>query len=189
VKPGYLIAGGLVLAAVGFAVITQVESGGGLTVLLVGFGITSFGIGGISPLASNLIVSSAPPEKAGSAASLQETSGEFGIAMGVASLGSLGTAIYRSRLDENIPAGADPDSIARARESISGAVLVGGDLLAPAREAFTAGLTAVAGVGIVLSLALALLAARMLRHIEPSDDAAQSEPIDIRAERVASVNN
>jgi DHA2 family multidrug resistance protein-like MFS transporter len=66
-------------------------------VLLIVTGLT-FTCAGISvPMAlmTNVIMGAAPPEKAGSAASLSETSGEFGIALGVAVMGSLGSAQWR----------------------------------------------------------------------------------------------
>ncbi len=44
---------------------------------------------------TGLIVGTAPPERAGSASAISETSAEFGGALGVAVLGSLGTLFYR----------------------------------------------------------------------------------------------
>ena len=44
------------------------------------------------------VVGSAPPAKAGSAASISETSNELGIALGIAILGSIGSIVYRTQL-------------------------------------------------------------------------------------------
>ena len=51
-------------------------------------------------VAANLILGSAPPEKAGSAAAISETGGEFGVALGIATLGSVATAVYRDQTVE-----------------------------------------------------------------------------------------
>ncbi|GAA0966626.1 MFS transporter [Acrocarpospora macrocephala] len=150
---------GLTLAGLGLLVVTQVESGdAGL--LVVGLVLASAGISFPMALTMNLILAAAPPEKAGSAASISETSGEFGIAVGIATLGSLGTLVYRSVLD--LPDGAP----AAAKSSLTAAVAIADDvpgLLNAARTAFTSGLNVVGAVGAVIFLGLAVAAAVTLR--------------------------
>ncbi|MEK8143713.1 MFS transporter [Streptomyces sp. M10(2022)] len=73
-----VIAAGLVVAAGGYALMAFVDPVGGLPVLVVGFVVCFFGTGPVGALGTNLVVSSAPPEKSGSAASLQETSSHLG---------------------------------------------------------------------------------------------------------------
>jgi DHA2 family multidrug resistance protein-like MFS transporter len=105
-------------------------------------------------------MTAAPPEKAGSAASLSETSGEFGVAVGVAAMGSLGTAVYRAELPDRLPVEA-------ARESITAAVTAARDLpevLDLARAAFTTGLNTVAAVGTIIFAALAVATIAVLRR-------------------------
>ena len=46
-------------------------------------------------LTTDLIVGAAPPERAGAASAISETGVEFGGALGIALLGSIGTAVYR----------------------------------------------------------------------------------------------
>jgi len=83
-------------------------------------------------------------------------------------------AIYRAQMVDAVPAG--PEATAVARESLAGAVAAAGqlpaavraDLLDPAREAFTAGLNVAAGVGTVLFVAAAVLAASTLRRVPSS---------------------
>ena len=48
-------------------------------------------------LATDLVVGSAPVERAGAASAISETSAELGGALGIAILGSIGTAVYRAR--------------------------------------------------------------------------------------------
>jgi DHA2 family multidrug resistance protein-like MFS transporter len=98
-----------------------------------------------------------------------ETGAEFGGALGMAILGSIGTAIYR----HDIPASA-PDA---AHDTLGGALAIAdrlpgrtGDALATtAREAFTSGMQGAAIAGAVLLAAAALLAARALRGIRVID--------------------
>ena len=49
------------------------------------------------------IVGAAPPERAGSASAISETGAELGGALGVAVLGSIGTAIYRGGVADAVP--------------------------------------------------------------------------------------
>ncbi|NDL58688.1 MFS transporter [Phytoactinopolyspora mesophila] len=170
-----IITGGMVLAAVGMAVLTQ--AGVSETPLLVFFGLllAMLGLGPGAALVTDIVVGSAPPEKAGSAASMSETSGEFGIAMGVALLGSLGTAIYRSQVA--VPEGTSADVAAAVNDGLPSAVVAAADvpgdlghqLLDGAREAFTNGLNVVAGIGAVAILLFVVVLIRMIRLPQPGD--------------------
>ncbi|MFJ3517956.1 MFS transporter [Streptomyces sp. NPDC090131] len=160
----HVIAGGFVLAAAGFALLGLVGTDS-LWLLLVGAGLLASGIVTVMSLVSDLALSSAPAEKAGTAASLLETGQEFGGALGMALLGSLGTAVYRSDLTDSEPA---------VRETLGGAVAtahqVGGaageQVLALAREAFVHGMQYAAWGGTALLLGAAVLAATLMRGIE-----------------------
>jgi DHA2 family multidrug resistance protein-like MFS transporter len=116
-------------------------------------------------------------------ATRRETGGEFGIAVGIATLGSLGSLVYRAQLADTVAAGVPAGAAASARESIAAAVLTAGrlpgqpgaDLLETARAAFTTGLNAVAGVGAVLFVGLAVVSAVVLRRGTAGTDAAAAE--------------
>ncbi|OPG06995.1 MFS transporter [Microbispora sp. GKU 823] len=144
----YVMAAGLLLSAAGLLVITQVGTSGEPYVLACGLVLTSGGLALPMTLSGNLIMGSAPPEKAGSAAGIMETSGELGVALGVAIMGSLGAFVYRLRLPDDLP-GLPGGSAGAAREGIAAAVVEAGrlpgqaaaELLAAARSAFDAGLT------------------------------------------------
>ncbi len=71
---------------------------------------------------TGLIVGTAPPERSGSASAISETSAEFGGALGVALLGSLGTLIYRWLMAGADVAGLDPTQAAAVRTTIGGAI-------------------------------------------------------------------
>ncbi len=130
-RPAHVMAAGLVIAAGGLLLVTQVDASGGMPLLVTGFLLACVGIALPSALGTGLVVGSAPPEKAGSAAGVSETSGEFGIALGVAVLGSIGTAVYRAQMVDAVPAG--PEATAVARESLAGAVAAAGQLPAAVR--------------------------------------------------------
>jgi DHA2 family multidrug resistance protein-like MFS transporter len=64
-----------------------------------GAGLAAFGIGAAFPLLMDRVISATPPERAGAGAALAQVSNELGIAVGLTVLGSLGTVVYRARLD------------------------------------------------------------------------------------------
>jgi DHA2 family multidrug resistance protein-like MFS transporter len=175
IRPASVMAASLVISAAGYLVISRVPASMGVTALMVGLAITNVGVGPIVALGYGLVLSAAPPEKAGSAASVNETGGEFGVALGIALLGSLGTAIYRFKMEDAIPAGVRADIADAARESISGAVSAaahvpgrsGAGLLEAAHQAFTTALNTVAGISAIVFVGLAVLAAISLRELRP----------------------
>jgi DHA2 family multidrug resistance protein-like MFS transporter len=192
IRPAYAIAGGLVLAATGYVLITQVASTSGMPLLITGLYIAAFGAGPMAGLGTGLIMASAPPERAGSAAAMSETGGELGIALGIATLGSVGTAVYQSQL--TVPAGVPAEAAAGATESIASAVAaaaelsgqLGTALLTAAREAFTAALNTSALVSALIALTLATVAVIALRHVNPTGDmeGGGETPADETAEAV-----
>jgi DHA2 family multidrug resistance protein-like MFS transporter len=118
-------------------------------------------------IANELIMGAVPPERAGAAAAVVETSTEFGGALGIAVLGSIGTAIYRSDLAVSAPAGTPSAALGVARDTLGGAVSVarnlpgraGAGLLEAARVSFTHGLNdAALGSAIVAVMAAAACA-------------------------------
>ncbi len=167
--PAPVMTAGLGIAAAGLLLLTRVDAADGLGILVTGFLLACVGIAWPSALGVDLIVGSAPATKAGSASGISETSGEFGIALGVAVLGSIGTAVYRTEV--KMPADLPVDAAASGRESITGAASVAeqlshgsaAELLASAHDAFTTGLNVAGGVGAALLAALAVLALAVFR--------------------------
>ena len=74
-----------------------------LAVLVIGSLVFSLGLTPVVSLTTDMVVGAAPPERAGAAASLSETATEFGGALGIAVFGSIGTAVYRSKVSNAIP--------------------------------------------------------------------------------------
>jgi DHA2 family multidrug resistance protein-like MFS transporter len=169
-----LIGAGLVIAAVGFAVLTQLYRASPLAVIVIGAIIYSLGVSPVVILATDIIVGSAPVERAGAASAISETSSELGGALGIAVLGSIGTAIYRTRMTAAIPNGLPADVGEVARGTLGGATAVAGQLpdqvgaalLWTARDAFTQAFVATAAVNAVLVLVAAIAATLMLRRAQ-----------------------
>ena len=91
-----VVTGGQVVAVAGFLVMTQVSGEHALAVLIAGSTLAAVGMAPVFTLANDLMIGAAPPERAGSAAAISETSSELGGALGIALLGSLVTAVYGS---------------------------------------------------------------------------------------------
>jgi MFS transporter, DHA2 family, multidrug resistance protein len=118
IQPILIIAGGLAVTAVGFGLLIQIDESTSFLYLSTGLVISSLGIAPVFTLTTDLVVGSAPPERAGAASAISETTGELGGALGIAVLGSIGTSIYRTELARAIPAGIPPDAQQAAIESL-----------------------------------------------------------------------
>lgn len=165
-RPSYVIAGGLIFAVIGYGVLACVDGPMALPVLAAGTLIYSFGISPIFTLSADLVVSSAPPEKAGAAASLSETCTEFGGAVGMAVLGTIGMTAYRMKVAAALPEGIPPEAAEAARSTLGGALAVAQGLpadvssafLTPARAAFTQALHLIAGTSVIITVGMIVLA-------------------------------
>jgi MFS transporter, DHA2 family, multidrug resistance protein len=183
VRPAFVIGAGLGLAAVGLGVLTRVGGPADLAVLVTASCVVSLGLAPVFTATTDLIVGSAPPERAGAASGISETGSELGGALGIAILGSIGVAIYRGRLADTLPAGVPGQAAAAARDTLGGAfdvahqlpAGVGAALLAAAREAFTTGLQVTAGISAVVAVGIAVLATVMLRGVPVAAQAAPGE--------------
>jgi len=168
VDRAYVAAGGFLISGAGFAALTQLHARSPLAFLLITATIYAGGIVGVMTVGNELIMGAVPPERAGAAAAVVETATEFGAALGIAVLGSVGIAAYRSSLAALAPAGTPAPALAAARDTLGGAVTVAGQLprdigtglLAAARTAFTHGLNnAALGASVVMLLAAVASAA------------------------------
>ena len=114
-RPAFVIGGGLIIAAAGYAMLTQIDHGHGLAAIVAASLIFTLGLSPAFTLTTDLVMTSAPPERAGAAAAISETSSELGGVLGIAIMGSIGTVVYRHAM-----AGA-PDA---ARGTLGGALAV-----------------------------------------------------------------
>ena len=113
-QPATLMLGGLVVAMLGVGLLTQVEASGGPALVVAGAVILSLGLAPLFTLAADLAIGSAPPERAGAASGISETSSELGGALGIAVLGTIGTAVYRGDVADGLPAGVSATARERA---------------------------------------------------------------------------
>ena len=146
---------GAAIAAAGMLAFSRVPAEGGLPLAIIASAFIGAGIAPMMTLAADVVVGSAPPERSGAASALSETASEFGAAFGIAVLGSIGTALYRSHVLDGVP-GEIPAEATDAIGSSLGAALgvaeqLPGDaathLTELARQAFVDGLGAATIVG------------------------------------------
>jgi DHA2 family multidrug resistance protein-like MFS transporter len=187
-RPAFVMAAGMALAAVGLALFTQLGSAVGLGILVTGSVVFSLALAPVDTLATDLAVGAAPPERAGAASALSETAAEFGGALGIAILGVIGTSIYRSQLTDAAPAGVLSKTAPGARDTLGGAVAAAGHLpgqlghvlLGAARQAFTQGLHVAFAISAAAVLGASILTAIQLRYSRPSPEPGLGSPPDER---------
>jgi DHA2 family multidrug resistance protein-like MFS transporter len=183
IRPAYVMSGGLAIGAAGFLLLAQVGVESGLGFIVAASTVFSLGLAPLFTLTNDLILGTAPPERAGAASAISETGAELGGALSIALLGTLGTAVYRSRLADDLPAGVPPEQAETARDTLGGAVAAGeelpeslaSDLLDVAREAFTLGLQVTALTSAVIAAGAAVLAAILLRNVRMESERVRSE--------------
>ncbi|OZM77763.1 MFS transporter [Pseudonocardia sp. MH-G8] len=170
VRPALLAGAGLLAAAIGFLLVSQVGVDSAPAAVMAGYTVVTLGTGMVAPLAIDLIVGTAPPHRAGSVAGLGEAGAEFGGALGITVLGSIAAAVYTGQTRAALPVGLPPAAADAAAETLGGAVAVAEQLpdtpaaalLAVAERAFTAGFTTAAAAGAaLLAVAAAVVTARL----------------------------
>lgn len=181
IRPGTVVSGALALSVVGYIVLAR--PGAEPASILVGFSFAYLGLGAIAALGTELVVGSAPADKAGSASAMSETAQELGVSLGIALLGSVATRVYRSAISDEATAGLTEGLASAVRDSLWSAVSVAPRLpegvIAEARIAFADGFASAALLSAAGVAILAALAAVALRHVESPSKA--GEPKDARA--------
>jgi DHA2 family multidrug resistance protein-like MFS transporter len=163
------VAGALTVAAAGFVVLTRAQPHSTLWVALIGATLVAAGVVAVATLVTDLVVSAVPAHRTGAAAGFVETTTELAGALGIAVLGSVLAAVYRSHVVlPALPAG----SRHAAGESLAGALAVaqtgggGTSLVDTARAAYTAGMHTADVVAAALLLGGAVLALVTLRRTD-----------------------
>jgi len=134
------------------------------------FVLLGIGIGASETVTNDLIISTAPADKAGAASAVSETAYEIGAVLGTAVLGTILATAYRANVV--VPDGLSGSARTAAQETLGGAVSAATDLggtagqalLASARAAFDSGVTVTAGVAAVLMLVAAAASVVMLKR-------------------------
>jgi DHA2 family multidrug resistance protein-like MFS transporter len=173
IRPAILMSWGLAMSAVGYFFISVAVDRSHLMLFAVATFVLTFFASPMFTITNDVIIGSAPPERAGAASGISETCAEFGEALGIAVFGSLGVAIYRGLLGAELPAGMPADVVHQAMATLGGAVLVaeqlpaavGTALLETAREAFVRGLLLSEVISGVVTLGLAGFAWLTFRRV------------------------
>lgn len=187
------VAGLLGITAIGFAVQALAGGvlGGGLVSIGIGWALWALGGSAAATLTTGTIISSARPERAGAVSALGQAGAELGGALGIAVLGSIGTAIYRANVVAALPRGLSPDLAAAARDTLGGALNVAGQLTDPAAAAsliHTAqyGLTLAVGITSIAAAVISAMAAlAVLLYFEPRRQVDHAAPVTCTAPTAA----
>jgi DHA2 family multidrug resistance protein-like MFS transporter len=179
VRPGVLVAVGLAIAALGAGFLTALGRHPGVLLPVASWVAMAAAVGPVITLSTDVVVASAPPERAGMASGVSETGNELGSALGIALLGSIVTAVYRSQLGAAIPFGVTNSSAAAAKNSLGSAHNVAGgfheSLVQAANSAFTDGLEVAAAASGALMLGAAVVAWLFLVRRQASGGETQFE--------------
>ncbi|MFC8069572.1 MFS transporter [Streptomyces sp. NPDC057293] len=169
----HVVAVGFLVAAAGLGTMSLVEPDSGVWLVLTAAGITSVGLIIVMATITDLLMASAPQEKAGAASALLETGQQFGGALGIAIMGSVGTAVYSGGMTDNPPPELTPAQVDEAAQALGNATAVaarlpeaaGEALLHTARAAFVDGLHSAVLTAAALLLAAAGASALLLRGV------------------------
>ena len=172
ISPILIVTVSLAVSAGGFVILAGASITADTVLVLIGFAVAYAGIGPVTALATDLVVGSAPPERAGSASALSETSTEIGVSLGIAVMGSVGIAIYRAGIPDGTESEATAEAYESARETLAAALQASGALPAGqgealrtlATDAFSAGFEVSAWLGAALLIAASAATALALRR-------------------------
>ncbi|MFJ3217565.1 MFS transporter [Kitasatospora sp. NPDC086801] len=176
VRRGYVISAGFLVSVVGFVLLGRLSTERDMLIYVTAGVIMTVGLSAVLTLITDMAIGAVPAEKAGAAAGLVETGQEFGGAIGIALLGSIGASVYHQKMAGMTVPGLPVDSADAAHQSIGGAFSVasrlpasaGSSLTAKASESFVDGLHTAAYAAGGIALLAAVVFAVLLRRIGPT---------------------
>ncbi|MDQ4096771.1 MAG: MFS transporter [Actinomycetota bacterium] len=160
VGTGPVMASGFLLVAAGFGVLTFIDPDTSYLVLVVALVLLGAGMSLTAAPATGSIMSAVPHAKAGVGSAVNDTTREVGGALGIAVLGSIASAVYRSSVDLSDLQLPTPVQEA-ATESVGAATVIaarvpgGAELASRAGEAFTNAFNVASRVAVALMVAAA----------------------------------
>ncbi len=173
---------GLVLIAAALAILAQLGRGSGYWLLAAGLLALGAGMGAAMTPATSAITAALPTQEQGVASAMNDLSREVGGALGIAVIGSIMTAIYRSHLTVS---GVSAAVLGHARNSLAVASRIGGPVAAQAGTAFIDGihvaLLAAAGTVLLAAVAVAVLLPRRGAAVDAGCDTAHPEVAGVTA--------
>jgi EmrB/QacA subfamily drug resistance transporter len=149
---------GLVLIAAAMTILAGLNANSPYWLLCAGLLVLGAGMGAAMTPATSAITSALPARQQGVASAMNDLSREVGGALGIAVIGSIMTAIYRSNL--TLP-GLPANVVDKARNSLAIATHLGGPVATRANAAFVDGiqtaLFAAAGTVLIAAIVVAVL--------------------------------
>ncbi|BDZ63290.1 MFS transporter [Agromyces mangrovi Wang et al. 2018] len=175
VHPRIVVPAGLALSATGYLIVALTADARSVPAITLAFVLLGVGIGAAETVSNELVLTTAPANRAGAASAVSETAYELGAVLGTAVLGSILTAHYRQVLV--VPDGLEAGAADAAGETLAGAMgaadqaggAVGAELAASAAHAFESGIAVTAFIGVGLMLAALVVAATTLRETDGAD--------------------
>lgn len=160
------MATGFVSIAAGFGVLSFIARTTPYPVLVVALVLLGVGMSLTAAPATGSIMSAVPHAKAGVGSAVNDTTREVGGALGIAVLGSISSAVYRSSVDfDNLS--LPPPMREAAEESVGAATFIAGELpadgnvlAAQAGDAFTHAFNMTSRVAVGMALTAALVVAK-----------------------------
>jgi EmrB/QacA subfamily drug resistance transporter len=154
-------AAGLTLIAAGMAIMAQLDAHSSYWLMAGGLIVLGAGMGAAMTPATSAITEALPPAQQGVGSALNDLSREVGGAIGIAVLGSILSATYRSSVDV---AGLPAHVGAKVKESFAVASHMSGPIASRASDAFVAAmhvaLLTASGAALIAALVVTLLLAR-----------------------------
>jgi EmrB/QacA subfamily drug resistance transporter len=187
---------GTVIAAAGVALQAALVDGGSYAPS--GFGLLLFGLGaGIAmPAATEMIMATLPPARAGVGSAVNDTVREFGGALGVAVIGSVAATTYASSMRSslarfpnltNVDRRLLVNNVGAALDTSRHLGTQGEQIASVARDAFVDSMNSALWIGAGLALAAAIIAFTQLpRQAKPVVESDQSGPSPHGHRRTAS---
>jgi len=164
---GPVMASGFLFVAAGFGVLSFIGRTTPYLVLVVALVLLGVGMSLTAAPATGSIMSSVPHAKAGVGSAVNDTTREVGGALGIAVLGSITSAIYRSSIDLD-GLSLPPPVLEAAEESVGAATFIarqlpeGGEVLAArAGDAFTQAFNVTSRVAVGVAVVAALVVAKV----------------------------
>ncbi len=189
VGTGKVMAGGFVLIAAGFGVLGLIGPDTPYAVLALALVLLGAGMSLTAAPATGSIMSAVPPAKAGVGSAVNDTTREVGGALGIAVLGSIASAFYRTSVDLD-GLSLPPQVRDAATESVGAATVIaeqagrgGAELAARAGTAFTDAFNLTSTVAAGLALAAAVVV--FVVFSRQTEDAATADGDRVESERTA----
>ena len=165
-----ILACGFFVAALGFALLSQIAVTTPLWMFIAALTLFCAGISPVGALTTDMVMTIAPPERAGAASAISETSFEFGGAVGIAVIGSLVMVFYGSMMQSIAPDGTTESAmqgLGAAMAQLADLPESAADALrAAATSSFTRSMQWIAGISAGTSFIAGILALVLLRRYQ-----------------------